>query len=316
MRIDMRQRPAGTGTARDVNEQLRIELERRRPKSLEEANQICQEMTRKVNTAPQTEFGGLTPEQVFNLTRPDWVDRTLRLNEKLSVADVSGSEHFHNVRQLLATADQWGAVKATATGAFSRQFATEMMKLFVIDEVMRRYNDRKTAVNQHDVPHLEMYRHLMPAAGLLLYRNREFRVTRKGRMLLLDDHAGELFAHMFRTVFVRMNLAAMDGLPENAHVQATVGYSICRLARMPEGWMDIEEIATDLILPAVAETLPRNSWFTDPVSSYARTRILRHLASFALVEFDKDDLLSTPEKVRKTPLFKEFISFSLPGMPE
>ncbi len=234
MRIDLKaSRQAPSHPAAEL---LRREIERRRPRSLEEANRIAAEVCERYNRTPQEELGGLSPMQVHALTSDDWMDRALSLNANLEVEDLAAAPLLQNARRVLAVLDELGGAKATATGAFNRKIAARMFEEFTIEEDKREFLRKYHKVfNQGDVPYLELLRHLLPQAGLLLYRKGEFRLTKRARALLAPASTGELYRLIFRTLFTRFNLAAMDRLPAAPQVQRFIGFALYQMGVRASG---------------------------------------------------------------------------------
>ena len=303
----------GSRPINPVADLLHREIERRKPGSLEEVNRIAAEVSRGYNRTAQRELGGISPEQVYALTRPGWMDEAVTLYDRISLQELSGAPLLQNARRLLLAVKELGVVKATATGAFNRKFAVQMFEAFVIPapdrETTLRFNK---VLNQGDVPFLELLRHLLPQAGLLLFRKGEFRPTKRANGLLADSAAGELIVLLFRTLFLRINLAALDRLQEAPHVQNTIGFAFYQISKRADSWIELADIAPKLFLPAVLQSLPSLSWSPDTSLRYAHMRILQPLKDFGLVEFGSEDPWKSLERVRKTTLFDQFIRFNLP----
>jgi hypothetical protein len=296
-----------------ASEQLKREIQRRKPRTIEEANKIADEVRERYNRTPQVELGGVSPEEAYALTRPDWIDTALTLNDELSLEDLSEAKIFQNARRTLLVIQELGAAKATASGAFNRKFATRMFEEFVMSD-----NTRKSilhvnkVLNQDDVPFLTLFRHLLTKAGLLLFSKGEFRLTKKGGALLAESAAGELCVLLFRTLLLQINLGAMDGLPEAMQVQRCIGFSMYQISRKADNWISFDDLVPILFLPAIRDSLPPSTWSPDPAPSYAELRVLRPLKDFGLLEIEKKDRWGSPSRVRKTRLFDKLIQFNLP----
>lgn len=299
------------GTASSLLEQLRRIFEEANPIDMEEANLIASGFMGAYNSAPQEDLGGLSPEQVYSLTRPDWLGRSVQMNDDLTHEEASKSELVHNAAVLLHAVMILGSVKATTTGAFNRKFANQMLDEMLFPEGVRESVRRVCkVVNQRDVPHLELLRHLLPAAGLLLFRKGEFRLTRKAKDLLNANRAGELYALLFQTYVTRINFAAGDWLPDAPGVQHCFGFSLYQIHRCANEWVEIADIARSLFLPAVIDQLPALS-FAESDATYARNRIVRPLEQFALISVEREDPYKTVARIRKSPLFDRFLRFEL-----
>ena len=293
-----------------VQEMLQAEIKAQKPESLAEIQAIASEVMGRYNSAPQDELNGLAPTQVRLLTAPGWMEKALTLNEQLSVDDLAGAQLLQNARCVLRAINEVGVVKATATGAFNRKFALQMLEEFDLPERVRkdvyRYNK---VINQLDVPDLELIRLILPTAGLLLYRKGEFHLTRLARKLLADSVIGSLYDLLFRTVYQKISLDSLSGLPDAPHIQNTIGFFLYQTGQYADGWIEISELAPKVFLPVVLHSLPLLSW-TDPGTQYVYCT-LRTLRDFGLVEFDDDKQLKAPERVRITAIFDRFIQFNV-----
>jgi len=298
--------------ARLISEMLKAEFDRLKPKTIEEANTIAHSLQDRYNRMPQNELGGLSPEQVTVLLSHGLLDSPGTLDESLTVEDLAGVRMFHNAACLLTTLRELGPTKATATGAFNRMIAARMFERFQIDESDRRYvTTYKRIINQGDVPHLELLRHLTVVAGLVLFRHRELKITRRGETLLQPARAGELFALLFRRMFQRLNLAAFDGMPDAPIVQHHIAFALYQIGRRANDWVNVDDVAPHLFLPSALPLLtPR--FDGDPVPSYAYLRYVRWLREFGLVEVENESSFREPRRFRKTALFDRFIAFDLP----
>jgi hypothetical protein len=296
---------------------LMREIDRLQPRSIEEMNLIARDVSDRYNRTAQPEIGGLSPEQVSKLIYGDWLGSAVVLNEQLTLAELAGAPILVNGRRLLNALGQMGTAKATATGAFNRKFATQMFTEFDINTRTRESAVRLNKVfNQIDVPYLEMLRHLLPQAGLLLFRKGEFRLTKRAIGLLPENKAGELFALLFRTLLLRFNLAALDGLPEAPALQHTAGYTLYQLSKRANDWLEVPGCGMSLLLPKVVEELPELSW--TPVNGSASDRFcdIRMVMKFrdmGLIEYDNARSWPSPDRFRKAPLFDRFLSFNLPA---
>jgi hypothetical protein len=293
-------------------ESLQKMIDELQPDSLEEMNLLAGSTFEDYNNLPQADLQGMSPNQVFELTRNGWIRDALVLNEQVTLLDLASSELFRNARHTLISIQEMGVAKATATGAFNRKFATQMFSGFVIDEVRRESLTRLNKVfNQNDVPYLTLFRYLLPTAGLLSYRKGEFRVTKRGQVLTKESAAGELHALLFRTFFDKISLAAMDHLPEAPHVQHSVGFTLFQVGKWSDEWHDIEGLPEKLFLPAVLGSLPDLPWREDSGASFLEARVLRHLEDLGLLELEKTGKWGSLKRVRKTALFDMLIRFNL-----
>ncbi len=293
---------------------LKVEIQRlfdgSPPKNVDDANRMLGELMERRNSAPQADFGGLSSNSVFKLTRPDWLGSAVLTNPNLTPEECLSSELYCNVVHVLRSVQLQGMVKATATGAFNRKFSTQMYAEFKMDEQRRtdgyRYNK---VINQGDVPRLEFFRHLLPVCGLLLFRKGVFTITKLADRLLKSTDCGPLFDLLCMKTFTGINLAALDHMPEAPGIQQTIGYTIYKISRIADDWVDCEDVFEEMLLPAVVETLPTNQWITP--GNYLKYRVFTRLQDFGLVERTKTERYADPVQFRKSPLFNRYLTFNL-----
>lgn len=298
-----------------VIELIKQEIARSNPGSFEEVQAITARLSQDYNSRPQSDMGGTSPYQAMLLTRPGWLGGAVQLNERLTLQDLTDAPLFQNARRVLRTIQEAGAMKATAAGAFNRAFSLRMLNEFMMSDYKRQMTLAITKViNQDDVPELRHLRYLLPAAGLLLFQKSAFQLTKKGVKLLDDSKAGEMFALLFRTLCLKINLAAFDGLPDAPFVQSTMGFGFYQFGIRADDWIPLDEIAPRLFLPAVIEMLPdRFAGDERKLSRYAQLRVLRPLHYFGLAEFDEDERAYHVKRVRKSDLFDAFIRIQFPS---
>lgn len=298
--------------AGNLHEKLRAriqhELELHRVADLDEANALVARLMEEYNAAPQPEMGGMSPAQAWALTRPGWIDTALILNDRLTVADLALIPLLTNARLILLTVHEQGGVLATQTGAFNRAFVKQLCGAMTIDPDALRYLEHNKQINQDDVSELRMMRILLQLAGLIRYARRTINVTKLGRRLIAEEAAGELYALLFRTLLTRVNLAYMDRMPEAPGIQRCIGATLYQISRRCDDWAGCDELVPYLFLPAVQdEILSTRVW--QPLYSFARIRVLRHLEDFGVLQLDREP--DRPSRVRKTSLFDRFLSFQL-----
>ena len=166
-------------------------------------------------------------------------------------------------------------------------------------------------INEQDVWALHVVRVVCQSAGLVHQRKTKFLVPKKHYILLSDERAGELYALLFKAYFKEFSLAYGDRMPTLACIQHTIPYSVYRLGKIADRYRGIEELAHEILLPAVRKEVQEAI-----SSSYLKMewilgrRIIKPLEKFGLLECKRKQLkgYSEIEAVRKTELFDRFIS--------
>lgn len=306
-------RPDSTAGSPPEVQRILAELARGEFADLAEAQAFLERRLMEYNTRPQAVLGGLSPLAAFELMDGDWVTSgPLRLNTALAVADVLPADIFVNARTLLTAAAEAGSIKATAAGNLNRRFVREMLEAcrwparFV--QSVWRVNK---VVNERDVLPLHVLRLVLDLAGLLKRRKGAFTATGRGRKLLEEERAGDLYSVLFLTFFQRFNLGYLDRLPEVPGLQATVAFTLYRLRDACTSWVRPEALTEAVVLESVREEIPVHPMF-DPADLVLETRILTPLVTFGLLErrdLEPGPLYHRPFEVRKTTLYDRFLRF-------
>ena len=287
--------------------------------SIEEANRVMQKRMREYNARPQSELGGLSPDAMGQLLDGDWMSQgALRLVEDLAPEDVAGSVMLADARTLLEFVGDEGPVKETAAHNLPRAAVAALRpRLRIVAQRDIEFDPRPPApMNEGDVWWLADLRHVLLFGGLLV-RRKGLRITPLGRALLSPEREGELYALLFRTLFRKFDLRALDRFGDHPGLQSTLAFSFYKLRSEARDWT-----------PSVA--LARTSWLDsakDPMNDWQaahgdfrhisfQIRVLEPLAYFALLE---ERQLATDEPWRKiieyrcTPLFGRFLRFEFRG---
>ncbi len=300
----------------EVAQRLKTVIQSGQTNNLDELNAAIAELMNEFNQQPQTDMGGLSPEQVANLIYCDWNDPngTIRFNPGLTLKDLDQSKHLVNARTMLAAIEDETKVKATSSNNLNRKFVNRMVEALSFKEGfvgdLHRYNK---VINERDVQPLHIVRVLSELAGLLKRRKNEFSLTRKGKQYLKEEKAGELFLLLFKTHYLKFDLAYLDRSPENEVLQQTIAYSFYMVRKHLKNWRSVENDAELILLPAAyEEALPYG--FGDYPKYQTSTRIIYPLEHFGLLQSrdKKDDNSHFPnQEYKQTPLFDKFIQFKL-----
>ena len=288
--------------------------------SLDELNRRLAARTRAYNSTPQAELGGLSPDQMAQLLYGDWVSKgALRLNEKLSLADLADPPLFADARTLLDFVATQGPVKETAARNLPRAAVAALLpRLRAPGRLSSRHSAYEAPMrNEEDVVWLSPLRHCLLFAGLLV-RRKGLRISRLGRELMADDRAGELYSHLFHTVFRTFNLAVLSRDDRHAGLQSTVAYTFYKLRTDARTWTSSQALAESAWLGSAKD--PRTEWEVSGGVDYRhytlRHRVLDPLVQFGLLEdraIPTDSASRTDIEYRVTPLFDRFMRFEFEG---
>lgn len=290
------------------------EMATRTFRDLKDAQAFLDRRTRAYNAAPQPELGGLSPEQMRPLLDGDWqTGEGLRLATDLTPDEVAGSDFLYNARVVLGVLRDDGPAAATATGNFSRGSVAKMVhRMRLSGDPSHHLLDRLMVVNEKDLWPLHIVRLVLSLSGLIV-RRKGFRISNRGRLLLGDNHAGELYALLFRTYYRKLNLGYTDSLVERPELQSSIAYSFWILSRTTDVWTDAEDLSRRVWLHRLSDPAPP-SLLEMPYEARWRTSawLVHPLIAFGLLE-ERDvpgnSPLATKGEFRKTPLFDRFLRF-------
>ena len=311
-------------------ESIQDALKNREFGSLDEANAFLQKAMGDYNNCPQEEMGGLSPAQVRNLMDCDWEDKygPLRLNRSLPLADLDSVPILHNTRLLLSMCEARGGVKATGSGYLGTVFVRDLVAKMIwpphydVDEFIDLDNKR---IRETDIHELMLLRTVLEFAGLLKRNKSKFVVSEKGKSLLTEEQAGELFATLFVTFFRVLDLDGLDPIcDKEPSIQQTLAYSFHSLTKLPvDGrWLKLKDVIPAILLPSVKSALTgkenHQDWGEEDLDlalDRVQWRVIDPLYRyFGLLEWQEkdgvEDLLERLE-VRPTPLLARFLSFNL-----
>jgi hypothetical protein len=173
------------------------------------------------------------------------------------------------------------------------------------------------AINETDVFPLHVARIVCQTGGLLRPRKGHLAASREAKRLLSDDKAGELYGTLFTALFRKIDLAYFDRTAfEAGGVQATLPYVLYRISRLDIGKeYGILPLSREVFLPAVLEELGPSTQYVDRPAWVLTCRVLRPLGWLGLVDVNRQTGEQPPllreGTVRRTPLFDEFIRFSV-----
>ncbi|MCU0646441.1 MAG: hypothetical protein MUF00_00480 [Gemmatimonadaceae bacterium] len=276
-------------TLRDVQDELRAALANGIYATMDDAQTAMHRVTEAYNARPQAELNGLSPNQAFALFHADWMPGSaIDLDETTPLAELDGATLLHDARALMRLVGD--GVKATATGNLSR--AT--VAAFLADLPVRGGNTELEAIttygmalrNELDVWPLHHARVVLQLAGFLARRKGVFHVTKRGAMLARDGHAGELWTHLLRAQFKKMNLAYLDRMGPAPVVQHAVGFALYQFSRADATWRRAEEWLERLLPSTMRDELPTHALW-DPGPLLIERRVLYPLRVFGLAEYEE-----------------------------
>ena len=271
-----------------------------------------------LNSAPDLELGGLSPDQVHRLLYQDWeVDEApLHFSTDLSLEELRRVEILTNARRLMELCGEPGGAGATAAGNLNRAAVARMRGGGTWDSLGtsdQPHSGGETfpgkVLNEGDFRGLQWMRVLLELAELVEREGQAFHLTTPGRDLLHPSRSGELFRHLFRTQMQRMNLAFGDRYPTEETLQFGVPFTLARLAREARAWIPPVDLVPRILLPRVLDEV-EDDVGSGALPGVVTHRILRPLHRFGLLEWEWEErygFRSSARQVRLAPLFDRFI---------
>jgi hypothetical protein len=275
-------------------------------------NQTIQEIIDARNNRPDPEIGGLSPNQVYRLIHLPWEDNNfpIKFHKNIELSQLKDSVFFTNTKILLTTLLELKNIDtATAKRNLNRKVVQAVFDSLVLDSETRadilRFNK---VINEDDVLPLNVVRIVCEEAKLILCRKKKFLVSSRGKELLQNDKAGQLYYELFNSYFKKFNTGYVDRLPALDCVQHTIGYSFYRLSRIADDFVNMEELFDEILLPTVRDEIREKLPPILKVEWLIESRIIGPLTGFGLLECrSKEKRYREIVAVRKTALFDRFM---------
>lgn len=284
--------------------------------NIEEFEQVVIQRLQTYNLTPQPELGGLSPVQVQFLCQSDWSDHNavIKFNKGLALDKLQGATIFNNCRAMLSAIAKADGVKLTKTGNLNRNFIKEMLGVMVISkDSLDRLLTYNKVINEDDCFEVHIPRILLEMAGLVRKYKGNLKVSKRGKELLAENKAGQLFNLLFLTLYRKLNLFYLTRFQEIPGYQDTIGFPIYMTGQLCSDWTKPESIARKVLLPIVLEKVPKTP-LKDNVEWLVKKTVVEPLVGFGLLEsreLTKEDDFTQPIEVRKSILFDEFLNFDL-----
>lgn len=287
--------------------------------SVDEINSHLAERTHDYNATPQADLGGLSPDQMSQLLYGDWTTTgALRLNETLGLAELRDVAILADARTLLQFIEANGPIKETQAKYLPPKVVAALMPQLRLPAESRFAAAHGEPAPRKEADHLWLsaLRQTLMFAGLIARRT-GLRVTPKGRELLVDESAGELYALVFRTLFRGLDLRYFSGSNGHPGLQSTVPYSLLKLRTAARDWQTSEVLAEQAWLESAKDPPSALDIEFEDLRHYAfRQRVLEPLVQFGLLEYRElpsERRWDLPAEYRVTPLFDRFLRISFKG---
>ena len=238
----------------------------------------------------------------------------IRFSADVKLAELARAEVFHNTRIFLNALLEEDGTTATAAGCLTRAFVGRVIhRLRLESRYVPSLRSVCKVINEQDVWPLHEARLLAEYGKVLARRNQRFSVTKRGRELLSDARAGELFRRLFLTYFRTMDLSYLVHVREQPEIQATLAITLWRLEQVAENWRAVKGLAAQILPPRVLKHIisQQRGDFDNP-DFFVSVYVLAPLRDFGLLERQRESewRVGENDSVRVTPLFRRFIGFA------
>lgn len=303
----------------DLPEDLRRKLEAKLGNmptgNFTQIKETLQAQADSYNQTPQAELHGYSPAMCHALRYPwNTPGSPIQFNPDLPLEKLGGAQTFQQIRMLLLAVSDADGVKATASGNFNRKFVEAMVRPLLDaekQEFLLRYNK---VLNEPDFRQLHEARIVAGIAGMLTKRKGIIRVTRKHQFLLEDSQAGALYTRLFDAYFHKFNIGYSYRYGIDVDwIQHEVDFVLYPLYSKARRWMDVESLPSEILHPMVMEKL--QTALSEQRFLEAANVVVRYfvcpLHSWGLldIEWSDEQHFPSPKKVRRNPLFRQFIQF-------
>jgi hypothetical protein len=240
---------------------------------------------------------------------PSASNQAIRLEPNLPLTDLSVSAVTRNALLLLRLSIETGGLKLTATGNLSRAVVAEMIEVVEWpgidkDELFRFHK----VINEADFLPVHFVRVLLEGTKLVRRRRDKLVPTRLGKEMLVEGRHGALQALLFHIAFWHLNLGFFDRNPIDSWPQSHTSIVLWSLSASANDWLHPDKLTRLCTVPVIG--VLESDW--DLGSFAMESRILRPLTWFGLLESRRErEGLGEPRLYRKTPLFDQFLKFSV-----
>ncbi|MFW6365310.1 MAG: YecA family protein [Spirochaetota bacterium] len=233
--------------------------------SIDELNEVFQAQVDKRNNTPVEDFLGLTPEQMYSLTRYDFKSNS-------DIVEFSGSVDEVLLRNVpLVTETLWlleklaeddKGRKATQTGNLPRALVQEYFYTFNTDERLAKHLPQ----GEGDCYGISRTKLFLKDSGFIKFRNNYYSITRKGREMLDNTDIYSFYKEIFFWRAEKFNWLYYTGYPESyAYVQDTLIFNLFIVYKKAGGFVLGKELSEVYLtaFPHLEETkLPKFYGYT------------------------------------------------------
>lgn len=301
-----------TGDSDSLIEQL---FSDREFESLDDLNAQMSLYMTMVNQRPVDEFGGLSPDEVYQMTYYPFEASDLVTFDD-SALEIRRALAFRMLVSLMNHIGDEG-VKATSTGNLPTSICTAMMHEFSNEVSLGDYYVDKKRILEKDFFELHVIKLCATLARLIRKYRGKYVLTRAGKSLLQEENHAVLYLMLFQTYARQFNWAYLDAYEPLTYIQTSFCVSLHFLHQSGATWLHTDYYGQKFVeaFPLLLdETYPNPDG--GPIKRLISIYTLRFFERFAyffgLIEKEIDQKEHAWEmkfRVRKSPLFEQFIHF-------
>jgi len=235
-----------------------------------------------------------------------------RVGENVPFTALATTSVAPNARLFLTLLDEGGA-RLTEGGNLNRKFVSLLMDRLHWQGIdLADIRAICKVVNEYDfIP--AMYLHAAcKLAGLARNIRGCLKPTQMGRSLLPEEEAGRLQALLFRTTFVKINPAYLDGFRSPDAFTPQISLILYLIGQFCTDWREPGPLMRSVTIPVQELTEPT---FPNLLEISFETQVLRYLCWFGLLEKAPpaaEDDWRQPRLYRKTELYDRMLHFAVP----
>lgn len=301
--------------ASDVSKALNAAMAKEEFNSIEQAQAFASNFMNKQNAQSQSDFHGLTPEQMHRMLNAPFESPThATFNEAIEVDnDIPYVQFF----EALLTHVGNGNFKPTATGNLPRNFCRSVALAYWGEEKYAHKTRFGNINSEPDFPELHTFRHNCEMAGYLRKYRGKFIIGKECQALLKQGGLSALYRGLFKSFVREYNWAYSDRYDPLDMLQHSWLFSLYLLQQYGDDWKPTG-FYEDAIMNAFPQLLQdvEGSAYTTPeltVRRCYRWRVLQHwMVWFGLAEVENlegDSPLSENHRIRKRSLADSIVTF-------
>lgn len=304
--------------ATEFLKEIREAVEGRDFASIEELQAFVKQLNDARNSAPLTDFCGLSPEQMHRMLHfPFTSPHIARFAETFAEPPAAP---VLDLVMMLAEACAGKGLKATATGNLPRAFCRETALAYWGKEHYEKWMLGRELRQEQDCFDLHVTRHVATMAGLLRKYQGRFLLTKRGASLREAADRGSVYLGLFRTYTGKFNWGFRDGYEELSIVQQSFLYSLFLLAKFGAAFRPAA-FYEGKFLQAFPDVLGEinEPAYRSKESYIGRCYTLRTMERFAyffgLIEIKdhKPAVFRDTFEMRKRPLLDRLVTFAATG---